>query len=445
MNSHSIEKLRKKFIWVATGSFLLVMFLIAGFIYATNLLVTRGEARAMLNYIISNGGEFPFPQQGESKALTEVILPETGIEPVTENNDYRDLSLPDMFGRRRSRFNSPDLFYSTRYFSVLFDSNLQVTEIKASHIEAISDEDAEKYARKALDNFFTFGSYGVFYYKVADLDDGGRIVVFLDSTSQVTTSWRIFVTSLVLIGLGMIISFFLIRVFSYQIVRKEIDNLERQKQFITNASHELKTPLAVIRANTEVEQMINGETEWNVSTMKQVERMTGLISNLVMIAKAEEKDDKIIRDMIDISQAVRETVQAFGTVASSDGKNLEMKIADHVRILANEGEIRQLVSLLTDNAIKYCDEGGTVTVALSQIRGKGARLLVSNSYAEGAGVDYSRFFDRFYRKDEAHSVEKEGFGIGLSIAEKLVEEYHGSIDAGWKDGVITFTCILRKI
>ncbi|MDD6550639.1 MAG: HAMP domain-containing sensor histidine kinase, partial [Lachnospiraceae bacterium] len=214
------------------------------------------------------------------------------------------------------------------------------------------------------------------------------------------------------------------------------------KQFITNASHELKTPLAVIKANTQVQEMMNGKDEWSESTMHQVDRMTGLIQNLVTIVRAEEKEDAGDRTDTDISEAIRDTVKSYAPVAENAGETLNQNIGDGIHMNAVESQIRQLATLLIDNAIKYCDEKGTIDVTVIQ-KGRGIRLSVSNSYADGKNVDYSKFFERFYRADQSHNVDKGGYGIGLSIAESLVKQYNGSINASWKDGIITFDCILK--
>jgi signal transduction histidine kinase len=231
--------------------------------------------------------------------------------------------------------------------------------------------------------------------------------------------------------------------------------MEKQKQFITNASHELKTPLAVIKANTELQEIMDGETEWTQSTLRQVDRMNGLIANLLQIARAQEKSDGEL-SQVDIAATISETADTFIPVAESEGKRLEKKIPDSLVIRSNDSSIRQLTTLLIDNAIKYCDDGGTIRVGLEQSR-RGAALTVSNDYAEGASVDYSRFFERFYRQDEARTISAEtvsekaadgsqkstnrnGYGIGLSIAESLVKSLKGTIDVSWSDGRILFTC-----
>ena len=176
--------------------------------------------------------------------------------------------------------------------------------------------------------------------------------------------------------------------------------------------------------------------------MRQVDRLTGLIQNLVLVTRASEKDSKEDRVETDFSAIVTDTAKSFEAVAISDEKTMELSIASDVKILAHEGDIRQISTLLIDNAIKYCDPKGKVTVGLGRDKKhKHIYLRVSNSYESGAGKDYHRFFDRFYRGDEAHNIDKEGYGVGLSIAQGLMERYHGDIKVNWRDGIITFTCI----
>jgi len=465
MNERSIRQMRRKFILVSAISYVAVMLLISGLLYASNLIITRMEIRSVLSYIADNNGfldeteeydpadDGEYPASGEdasetakdgaAAADTEALTGETGdsSEGGSGRHTLRDLTLRDLFYSNLAR-QSKEFSYTTRYFAVIFDEDGSVRDVQTSHIAAVSRDDAIYYAQLAQKRFFRFGTYGVYYYLVRGRDDGSTIVVFLDSTSEIATSNRLLYLAMILIFVGSIITILLLRIHSWKIIQPEIRAAKRQKQFITNASHELKTPLAVIRANTEVEQMINGENEWNQSTMRQVERMTGLINNLVMIVRAQEQEGRTQRTTIDISKAVSETVQTFRPVAGQDQKTLTENIASPVSYLADESQIRQLASLLIDNAIKYCDEGGEIHVALSQ-RGRTVRLEVSNAYADGAGKDYSRFFDRFYRQDASHNTERGGYGIGLSIAESLVQSYNGTISAAWKDGVITFTCVLR--
>ena len=145
----------------------------------------------------------------------------------------------------------------------------------------------------------------------------------------------------------------------------------------------------MIKANTEMQEMMDGESEWSQSTLRQVDRMTGLIGNLVQIVRAQEMTDGELA-LTDVALAVSETVDSFAPVAVSEGKKLEKEVPDSLVIRSNDSSMRQLTSLLVDNAIKYCDAGGTIRVELNRSR-RGAVLTVSNDYAEGANVDYSRF------------------------------------------------------
>ena len=171
--------------------------------------------------------------------------------------------------------------------------------------------------------------------------------------------------------------------------------------------------------------------------------MNGLIRNLVMISKAQELEDKTELGSIDVTSVVEESVKTFEPVASQEGITLVTELASDVTMTADASKIMQLTTILVDNAIKYCDEKGTVSVNLVQPKKGSVRLSVTNSYKDGENVDYNKFFERFYREDKSHNIDKGGYGIGLSIADNLCRQYKGSIKASWKNGEISFTCILN--
>lgn len=476
MNERSIKRLRRRFVILAMITLSLVMLLIGGMIFLVNYSVVRSQVKDTLDYIIENDGNIQDAQiiemagqdasqgtsqgagaaqaagqnasqtdgaaQGSSQSAAQAASDDQMQEIELPTNDYNVIHfLYEIFGTEHYDYDSPEFSFSTRYFAVSLDTNENVTEIKTNHIEDLTQPDAEYYAKYALRNRFGFGRTGVYYYQVKRYDNGSFLVVYLDSTNQVNSTYRVLYAALILIGFGVIVTFIFVWTFSRKAIAPEIKNAELQKSFITNASHELKTPLAVIRANTEMQEMLSGETEWTQSTMRQVDRMSGLIQNLVMISRAREKE-KTAWIVTDATKAVRETADTFSPVAKQDGKKLEIRADENVKMIASESDIRQLTSLLVDNAIKYCDKDGSIEVALSQ-KGKGILLCVSNNYADGRNVDYTRFFERFYREDESHNVDHGGYGIGLSIAESLVESYNGNISVTWKDGVICFNCILK--
>ncbi len=456
MTEHEIKRIRNRFIMTSTLTLFCVMLIMGGFIYLFGTITIRNEAQQIMRYIVKNDGDLPKPdtlQDNEEESHDSDSDEEDTDDPsFTETMEW---SLQSIFGVGDFFGETPDSYYTTRYFAVLFDESETVSLIKTSHIAYIEEEQAEEYARIALDRPFHFGNFGRYYYYCADRESGGTIVVYLDRTEQLSLMRRVLISVLSILGLGTFLSFFIMRLLSKGFVRTEVENVEKQKQFITNASHELKTPLAVIKANTEMQEMMDGESEWSQSTLRQVDRMTGLIGNLVQIARAQEMTDGELAPT-DIAAAVSETADSFAPVAASDGKKLEKEIPDSLVTKSSDSSMRQLTSLLIDNAIKYCDDGGTIKVELTRSR-RGAVLTVSNDYAEGANVDYTRFFERFYRQDEAHTISagtvtgssegssgertgKSGYGIGLSIAESLVKSMKGSIDVSWNKGRILFTC-----
>lgn len=469
MNAKSIQQLRIKFILIAMCSVAVVEFFIASFINITNSVTTSNNIHMILDYLCENEGDLLPRGSGtdgslnnkdesisvpdaHSGAAREESRPDAGDESASASQteeagenvieEYQDLSVFSVFANSiTSESSSPEFQYATRYFAVLYDKDGTVTEIKKTHIAAFDDDEASYYSSMARSRGRRYGSFGIYNYEYLVRDDGSSIVVVMDCRTQVHTIFRLFYAS-VIICLGcLVIIFWPVFIYSNKLIQPEIRNIERQKIFITNASHELKTPLAVIRANTEVLEMLNGSNEWTESTMRQVDRMNGLIKNLVQIARAEEQADKSALSRIDVGKIVAETADTFRTVAESDGKTMATDINDDVTIIADEAMIRQLTSLLVDNAIKYCDDGGTVTIHASK-KGRAARIVVSNNFADGANVDYSHFFERFYRNDPSHNTEKGGYGIGLSIAESIVRQYRGDISASWKNGVISFTCII---
>ena len=456
MTEHEIKKIQNRFIMTSTLTLFCVMLIMGGFIYLFGTITIRNEAQQIMRYIVENDGDLPKPdtiQDNEEESHDSDSDEEDTDDPsFTETMEW---SLQSIFGVGDFFGETPDSYYTTRYFAVLFDESETVSLIKTSHIAYIEEEQAEEYARIALDRPFHFGNFGRYYYYCADRESGGTIVVYLDRTEQLSLMRRVLISVLSILGFGTFLSFFIMRLLSKGFVRTEVENVEKQKQFITNASHELKTPLAVIKANTEMQEMMDGESEWSQSTLRQVDRMTGLIGNLVQIARAQEMTDGELAPT-DIAAAVSETADSFAPVAASDGKKLEKEIPDSLVTKSSDSSMRQLTSLLIDNAIKYCDDGGTIKVELTRSR-RGAVLTVSNDYAEGANVDYTRFFERFYRQDEAHTISagtvagssegssgeragKSGYGIGLSIAESLVKSMKGSIDVSWNKGRILFTC-----
>ncbi len=431
MNQKAIKKLRRKFITTAMASFLGVMLLMSATIYFINVHTTMRQISKTLDYIADNGG-LVAPEEAQ---MFNNAAP---ADFTHEKKSFFEELFEDLFN---TGIDSEEFLHSVRYFAVIYDTDNQPVLTLTNHIAKISDEQAGKLAARILEDGDETGSFEGFKYKVQH-NDTNTVVVCMDVTSQMANVRRVGNIALFIVLAGTLLSYVFIRLISGHMIKPEIKAAEQQKQFITNAGHELKTPLSVIRANTELEMMMHGEDEWNNSTMNQVDRMTGLINDLVLIARSEEKEDVKELGDIDVSKAVTDVADTFSSVAEKNGIALKRDIPDGVVMRAMEEHIRQLASLLADNAIKYCDEGGAVSIQLSQ-KGKGVKICVSNNYARGEHEDYSRFFERFFRQDKSHNIDKGGYGIGLSIADGIVRKYRGKIDVSWKDGVISFNCLLK--
>ncbi len=447
-----MNRLRWTFISIASGAVLLVLTLVLMSLYAVNTIANYNEIYSITEYIIEHSGNMPHIDLRK--------------ETVTEFSVYDEMQ------------------YETRYFSLLTDSNGNIISGNFDHIATVNDRDADKLldsiteatSAPILTRIFAdprrrgiiYGSDSDFAYmrkqlsakemkekyhsetfyknKIASYDeaetDGGYIIVFLDCSRRILDMRSLRISSLV-IGLGSFLMFFvIITAYSKRAIQPYIANHEKQKQFITNAGHELKTPLTIISANMEVLELIEGKNEWTESTINQVKRLTGLVTDLITIARTEEYlndgDGGKLGDTIDATAVVHELADSFRPVAEKEFKRIETVIDDNVTVTGDKKRLSELFSILIDNAVKYCDDRGVIKIELYR-RKKGLTYIVSNDYKDGKNADYSRFFERFYRGDTSHNSEKAGYGIGLSMAESITKLHKGRINVNWNNGVISFT------
>lgn len=417
MSTKEIHKIRRKFIIVSMLSFFVVIFSIGALINGVNYLAEEIEIEFSLKEILDK-------------------------KHTLEDDDVFISELQDEFsiGELFSPTYQRNIFYI-----FTFDPSNKVVSFFASKGNTYRDDVIQQKAYAIMTNPSTNGQQGMYYYMKNELPNGNIELAMLDCSYIIYSRERLLYASMAVGFLGLMAALILVIIFSKKAIEPEIKNNEKQIQFLTNVSHELKTPLAVIQSNAELEEITKGESEYTKSTIRQVNRMNGLIKSLVMISKTKEKSDTNMMSSVDISGIAAETLKEFEAMASSENKNIVNEIETGLVIRSDESTIRQLVMILIDNAIKYCDDNGTITVRLESIkRGKSnVRLTVSNNYIEGAKIDYNRFFDRFYREDESHNIDKAGYGIGLSIAKNICEQNNGDISAEWKDGVISFVCELR--
>ncbi len=330
--------------------------------------------------------------------------------------------------------------YSERYFYVEIKDNF-VTDIYTENNPSVDDETAYRYACDIFGSDEGFG-YKDNYMYLNERRGDNTLIVFIDFQKEVDDAITLATVTLLVGLITMVLILIPVYWLSKWAIKPIAHNMEKQKQFITDAGHELKTPLAIISADAEVLEMCEGENEWVTSIKNQTERMSGLVRNLVTLAKADESKIKRQTAKFNLSEAFADTAFGFETSAKHANRNFVINITENIYYRGEESEIRQLVSILCDNAIKYSDEQGIISLNLY----KSGKNIVIDMYNTCEYVDpesINKLFDRFYRADESRSRETGGYGIGLSIAKAIVERHKGKIRA-FANGTtaITFKIIL---
>ena len=311
---------------------------------------------------------------------------------------------------------SPEVQYSLRFFSVHYDADGTVLQ-----------EDAKAYADAALAHQKAQGYESGYRYLVHTTDQE-TVVLFLNSERELQRMHSLLWITLVIAGVCLVVVFVLVVLLSRRAILPYLKNMEAQKQFITNASHELKTPLTAIATSADVLAMEHGDDEWVRNIQAQAARLAKLITNLVTLSRLDEENPFPARAAFSLSDALWEISEPFVSLSQAKGKTYTQEIADGLTVVGDRTAIQQMVSILLDNALKYSPDGGCIALTARR-SGKRTELTVSNTVDTDQPTDTDRLFDRFYRADESHSHAVSGTGIGLSIAKATVEAHGGKIFA----------------
>ena len=245
---------------------------------------------------------------------------------------------------------------------------------------------------------------------------------------------------------GILLAWLFVSLASRRAIAPMIRNMEQQKQFITNASHELKTPLTVISTNMELLQMETANNQWVRSTQKQTALMRHLVDELVYLSRLEEENAPLHMENLDFSALIADTAEPFVAMAEYQGREMLLDLAPALQITGDRPSIQRLISTLCDNAVKYAAGEGPIKIQ-ARAEGRHAALTVSNKVAAPLTREQCRqLFHRFYRADASRSKEKQsGFGIGLAIAAAIAEKHGGAMDAEMgEDQRLIFTCLLPR-
>ena len=397
-----IRKLRAKLIIASLLSLLLVLSVIIGVAGVLNYTSLVSDADSVLAILRENDGTFPLG------------------DPPGGKDRFRE-------GRRFS----PELPYESRYFTVFLSESGSVISVNTGKIAAVDTSTAIDYAAEAVASGAARGFADDYRFTVYASGEETH-VVFLDCGRELGSFRSFLATSAAVSAAGLLAVTLLLIFFSGRIVKPFSENYEKQRRFITDAGHELKTPLTIIDADAEVLEMDLGENEWLGDIRTQTKRLAELTNSLILLSRMEEQP-RMEKIEFPLSDVVEETVETFQALARTRGKTLSSRVQPMLSMNGDEKAIRQILTILLDNAVKYADEGGRIEAVLEKQKNT-LRLSVFNTAESVSRESLAHLFDRFYRADASRNSGTGGYGLGLSIASAVVAAHRGKISASSPDG-----------
>ena len=403
-----IKKLKQKFIILATVSMFVLMMILVGIMNIVNYSSVVSEADTILDVLSQPNA--PFGDQMDM--------------PGRPPQNIKDFIPHGM---------SPEVPYEARYFTAMVSKNGKIEESDISRIISVNQEAVDSYVQKAVSSKHDRGFIEQFRYSKRS-DNKITRIIFLDCGRKID-SFRTFMWTSIIVGLlGCVIVFVIFLLAAGHIVSPIAESYEKQRRFITDAGHEIKTPLTIIGANLDLLESDFGENESFSDIRTQTKRLSALTSDLVYLSKMEESENALSKIEFPVSDLIEETLQQFNTLAKAQKKVYRIHIEPNVTMRGAPDAIRQLINILLDNAMKYSPEGGSVTID-TYTKKKNLVISVSNTTSfSAASENTAHLFDRFYRTDSSRNSETGGHGIGLSIAQAITSAHNGKIIAETQNG-----------
>lgn len=378
-----------------------VLLLIIGVINIMNYRSIVNDADDILKILDENDGEFP---KGDNTSG----VPNTPIDGI---------------------LGTPEAPYETRFFTLLHNGE-RFTEVRTDNISAVNDEMAislgEQVLRVKRDSGFTFLLNGAYRYYVSEGEDGTRIT-FLDCTRTLQNYYTFMALSIAISAASLLAICIMMIIFATKIISPIAESYEKQKRFITDAGHDIKTPITIIDADREILEMDIGENEWLDDIKRQTKRLTKLTNDLIYLSRMEEGTDIKELSTFSISNVCHEEADSFSAVALKRGIEIKDEIEEGIDINGSEEDVRKLLAILFDNAIKYAKEGSPIGIKAAR-HGRVVTVTISNVAENMTEEQTKRMFDRFYRADSSRASSG-GFGIGLAMAQAIVTSHNGKISA----------------
>lgn len=411
-----IKTLQKKFIMTAMLAITILLVVLLGVINVVNVLIVSHETDDLMSFLSdTHAGQIKMPP----------------------NRFY------DHKGVFEHKFSKDDLM-SAVYFTVSFDDHGEISSIDISRISSVTESEAQELAIQAY-NGKESGNIGRFKYTSTFSENFNKTTyIFLDVSSKYASIARIVGLSLVVGIICWLLMLLLVFFLSKKAIQPIAENLQKQRQFVTDAGHEIKTPIAIILANTDALELRNGETKWSKNIRSQVVRLNGLMQNLLTLARADEINKIMNPQQLNLAEMLETSVAFFEEPMKAKSLLLKKQIENDTVICANKEQISNLLSILIDNAVKYSVTRGTIEIRLT-VHEKRVELHIENECEQLPACKPTQLFDRFYRADTARTQKSGGYGIGLSAAQAIVHSHHGEIKAQYSgQNKIAFIVSLHK-
>lgn len=437
-----VKQLQKKFIISAMLAVTILLVVLIGGINVFNYLTTSGDNDRLMemlgnsfeNSTMWNADTTDNTQPPQNTNATQQNTDTSGSQDNSDGQNNPDFQPPQDDGTKPPDYkkngvfgkHDKDTIKSARYAAVAIDKNGNIIRTDVTHISSLTEDETTAITEALKNNASGTGAYSGYLYRISDTRTGGRIIILLDNGMQISSFFTVLFISVGAGIFGWLLMLLLVILLSKKTIAPVARSIEKQKQFVTNAGHEIKTPLAIILANTDAMELHNGENKWSKNIRAQTLRLSGLMQNLLMLAKMDENSAKLPMCSFDISTAAEDTVSAFIEPAALKGVMIEQDIQKGLQLNGNRDSIVQLMTVLLDNAVKYTVSGGMIRAKLSGNE-KNITLSIANTCEP---VDHpEKLFDRFYRGDSARTQKNGGYGIGLSVAQAIAELHKGTITA----------------
>lgn len=304
-----------------------------------------------------------------------------------------------------------------------------------------SDGGIEEYAIKAFNKNTEKGVIGNYIFKIKNLKDGRTMVFLIEDESTVSRIKTIYMTSFIMIILAIMLTYIISKKIANIIVKPVEETIEKQKQFISDASHELKTPLAVIEANIGVLENEVGTSKWMTYIQNEISSMDKLINNLLFLAKVENIKEVSKKEIFNLSEEVEIVSAMFESMTYEKNIKLESNIEKDIKFNGNKEDIKQVLSIIMENAIMHTKDKGKTIVELKKQKNNTV-IEIKNEGEPIPEEEKEKIFERFYRIDKSRNRKEKRYGLGLAIAKSIIEQYSGKILVECKDGITNFKIIL---